>query len=92
LDRTLASNRTFSIKGQDFLVIGRSNRPVVPDTLSTAEAAVFELLASGLTTADIAKRRKTSSGTVSNQLRRIYQKTSVSGRTELLSQVAWHED
>jgi DNA-binding NarL/FixJ family response regulator len=88
----LGSNRLFSVMGQDFLVIGRSNRPIIPDVLSTAEGKVYSLLVQGLAKADIARQRETSLGTVSNQLRRIYQKLSVCGRTELLAQVSWHEE
>lgn len=92
MERALASNQPFTVAGHDFLVIGRSNRPVLPEVLSNAEGEVFSLLVRGLTKAEIAEQRETSLGTVSNQLRRIYQKLAVGGRTELLAQVDWIED
>jgi len=88
----MASNQPFTVMGHDFIVVGRSSRPVIPEVLSKAEGEVFSLLVRRLTKAEIAEQRETSLGTVSNQLRRIYQKLAVGGRTELLAQVEWHED
>ena len=56
--------------------------------LSLGEREVVALVCEGLSTAEIAKRRGSSSKTVSNQLGSIYRKFAVTSRHELVAQLA----
>lgn len=55
-----------------------------PEALTAAEAAVAIGVAEGWSNEEIAKSRGTSTNTVANQLRRIYERLGISGRAELL--------
>lgn len=56
----------------------------LPETLSPAERDVARRANEGRSIAEIAKARGTSEHTVSNQLRRIYQKLGITTRAELV--------
>jgi DNA-binding NarL/FixJ family response regulator len=56
--------------------------------LSTAERDIIELLARGLSNADIARARNRSTRTVANQLQKLYRKLAVTSRVELVSKLA----
>jgi DNA-binding CsgD family transcriptional regulator len=62
--------------------------PRVAPQLSTAERDVCRMLLSGLATADVARRRGTSSRTVANQCASIYRKLAVCSRGELNAKLA----
>ena len=52
--------------------------------LTAAEKEVTELVAQGLTNAQIAERRQASERTVANQLQSVFRKLGVSSRSELI--------
>ena len=54
-----------------------------PEALTRAEQAVGELALEGLTNAEIARARRTSMRTVSNQLAAVFRKTGTRSRLEL---------
>ncbi len=58
--------------------------PVLPEGLTPAEQAVVRGVLAGLTNAQIARTRGTSLNTVANQLRNVFVKARVHGRTELV--------
>ncbi len=58
----------------------------LPANLTPAERVVARLALEGLSNADIARARRTSVNTVANQLRCIYEKLGVAGRSELVRQ------
>ena len=58
------------------------------DRLTPAELEVVTMLASGLTNAEIARDRGTSTRTVETQIHRTYQKLGVSSRTRLAVEAA----
>lgn len=57
--------------------------PSVPKVLSTAESEVAALAVAGLSNAEIAKRRGTSTRTVANQMAAIFKKVGAGSRAEL---------
>ena len=79
----------FEIGSEQFIVVSRSKKVVVPSCLSSAEVEVFLLLAQGKEKVEIALVRKTSERTVANQLGRLYEKLGVRGRGELLASLEW---
>jgi DNA-binding CsgD family transcriptional regulator len=69
-----------------YLVVGSTEAPIAD--LTPAERDVVELVASGCTNREIAKRRGSSVHTVANQLAAIYGKLSVSSRHELIARLS----
>jgi DNA-binding CsgD family transcriptional regulator len=59
----------------------------LPSCLSSAEAEVAALASEGLSNADIAIRRGTSTRTVANQIASIFQKLRVGSRHELVARL-----
>ncbi|MEZ4372296.1 MAG: LuxR C-terminal-related transcriptional regulator [Polyangiaceae bacterium] len=57
------------------------------EKLTAAEKEVTELLAKGLTNAQIAQQRRASERTVANQLQSIFRKLGVSSRSELIARL-----
>lgn len=66
----------------DVAVISASVHPGWRSLVPPTEMAIAELVACGLTDAEIAARRGRSTRTVSNQLRSLYRRLGVSGRAE----------
>ncbi|HET6614133.1 MAG TPA: helix-turn-helix transcriptional regulator [Kofleriaceae bacterium] len=64
--------------------IPRQGRP--PEGLTAAERAVYELLVRGDSNAEIAAARNSAVRTVANQVRAIYRKLGVRGRSALVRQ------
>jgi DNA-binding NarL/FixJ family response regulator len=60
----------------------------LPSNLTEAERQVATLLIQGLSNADIAESRRTSSRTVANQVESIYRKTGVRSRAEFVKLAA----
>ena len=83
------SLRRFNVDGLE-LVLFDVPPLRLPDgcELSTGECEVVELIFEGLSTGEIAKRRRTSTKTVSNQLGNIYRKFAVTSRYELVAKLA----
>lgn len=75
----------FEVAGEEYTVLSFSvPQPQLPAGLSLAEQNVVRAVLDGDSNAEIAARRKTSKHTVANQLRSIYGKLGVSGRSELI--------
>jgi DNA-binding CsgD family transcriptional regulator len=69
----------------EYVLFSFSNVPVeAPVELSPAERDVVRHVLEGCSNAEIARRRRSSTNTVANQLRSIYGKLQVSGRLELV--------
>lgn len=74
------------IAGRLITRFGRQMRgEIAPDTLTTREQEVLNLLARGMRNKEIARALNVSERTVNFHLANIYQKLNVSGRTEALS-------
>ena len=78
----------FSCDGQRYayLVIGGTGTPL--GELTPAEREVVQLVASGCSNREIARRRQASVNTVGNQLAAIYGKLGVSSRHELVARLS----
>jgi DNA-binding CsgD family transcriptional regulator len=78
--------RRFELHGSEYAVL---SFPVPPDDfgayLSATERAVTDLVLRGLSTAEIAHRRRRSSRTIANQIASVFQKLGVRSRRELVS-------
>lgn len=59
----------------------------LPDTLTSSEREVVQLVAQGLSNEEIAAARGRSARTVANQLAAVYRKLGVFSRTELLARL-----
>jgi DNA-binding CsgD family transcriptional regulator len=59
-------------------------RPAVPPELTTAEAAVVQLLLDDKKPAEIARLRRSSLNTVRNHIRNVHRKLGVSNTAELI--------
>jgi len=78
--------RRFVIRGEELIAFSfPANQPRVPAELTPAEREVAELIAEGLSNAEIARRRSTASRTVANQIARIFEKLGVGSRSELVT-------
>lgn len=60
----------------------------IPESLTTAEREVCELVLSGLTNAQIAEARRCSARTVANQCAAIFRKVGVTSRAELRARLS----
>ena len=61
--------------------------PVLPDCLSESEREIVRAVLRGLSNAEIAGQRKSSTKTVANQLYAIYRKLGVGGRDDLVLRI-----
>lgn len=79
-----------AVEGERFLVLSRSLPAVtqLPAVLTTAEAAVVQLLLRGASNEAIATARRSSVRTVANQLASIYRKLDVRSRGELAARLS----
>ncbi len=81
-----AEARRFELHGAEHAVL---SFPLPPDDfgsgLTATERAVADLVLRGLSTAEIARRRRRSSRTVANQIAAVFQKLGVQSRRELVS-------
>src|SRR5262245_39956481 len=81
------------IQGEEFLVFRIPLRePELRGELSAAEREVAALAFSGLSNADIARRRRTSARTVANQMGAIFRKLGVRSRAELARRLVRGEE
>ncbi|HVY26162.1 MAG TPA: helix-turn-helix transcriptional regulator [Polyangiaceae bacterium] len=77
---------TFEVAGDQYALFEFSLREFsIPAQLSSAERQVATLILEGRSNRDIAAVRGTSLHTVANQVRVIYSKLGVSGRSEMVS-------
>ena len=75
---------TFSVDDDEYAILSFPLPEVrIPAELTAAEAEVVRSALDGRSNAEIARARKTSSNTVANQLRSVYAKLQLSGRSEL---------
>jgi DNA-binding CsgD family transcriptional regulator len=75
----------FELEGEQYALLSfELPRSKLPARLTPAERGVALLVLEGMANAEIARARNTSTHTVANQLRRIYEKLGVAGRTELV--------
>jgi DNA-binding CsgD family transcriptional regulator len=81
-----AEARRFELHGAEYAVL---SFPLPPDDfaqrLTATERAVTDLVLRGLSTAEIARRRRRSSRTIANQIASLFQKLGVRSRRELVS-------
>lgn len=93
---TLATHATWSsfinVDGRKLSVVGAAR----PDlqlgmVLPTAELAVIRRLIEGLSYAEIAKERGTSTRTIANQITAVFRRLRVSGRNELVQRLFFDE-
>jgi len=78
----------FQAAGEQLLLVGYPlRRPACFAALTAAELEVAEGIIQGLSPRQLARRRKVSERTVSNQLAHVYRKLGVSSKHELLALV-----
>lgn len=63
----------------------------LPETLTSSEREVVQLVAQGLSNEEIAAARGRSARTIANQLAAVYRKLGVFSRTELLARLTGSE-
>ncbi len=74
------------INGETLVVLAVDrDAPNVPATLTRAEQGIVQLVVEGASTADIARQRGCSVGTVSKHLGAVYRKMGVGSRDELIA-------
>ena len=80
------SAHTFDIEGEAYVLFQAPLRRLQPPSwLTEAEREVVRGVLSEKSNAEIALARRTSVNTVANQLRAVYSKLGISGRSELIS-------
>lgn len=79
---------TFRFGKEQFAVMSEDAPSVTAPALTPAEQQVFELLLSGASNAEIAKKRKTAIRTVANQVASLFRKYGVGSRAELAARVS----
>jgi len=78
----------FRLRGQEMAILSfPSEPPPLPAELSPAEQDVLKLVLSGISNAEIARRRGRSARTIANQLAACYKKLGVSSRLELAAKL-----
>jgi DNA-binding CsgD family transcriptional regulator len=81
--------RRFSLQGEEFVAFSIPLRKLTfPPGLSPAEREVAELVAAGLSNAEIAALRNTALRTVASQIACIFAKLEVGSRAELVTALA----
>jgi DNA-binding CsgD family transcriptional regulator len=80
------SVRTFEIEGRQYaLFLLPLRRLEPPSCLTQAEREIVKGVLSERSNAEIARTRQTSKNTVANQLRAVYTKLGISGRSQLIA-------
>ncbi|MBM4780566.1 MAG: helix-turn-helix transcriptional regulator [Archangiaceae bacterium] len=79
---------TFRFGREQFAVMSEDAPRLTVPTLTPAEQQVLELLLSGASNADIAKKRKTAVRTVANQVASLFRKYGVGSRAELAARLS----
>ncbi len=86
---TGSTAHTVQLGGDEYLVL---SVPIptwqMPDCLTSAERAVAMLVLGGLTNEEVARKRRTSTHTIANQIARIFAKLGVASRIELAHRLA----
>jgi len=79
---------TFRFGKEQFAVMSEEAPMQPAPTLTAAEQQVLELLLSGASNAEIAKKRKTAIRTVANQVASLFRKYAVGSRAELAARLS----